>query len=159
MSTARWSVVCDCGVRKTVFGSHLIQGNTTHCGCERKPPRNYQGVGGIPMTYYSQLKRSARGDSGRRAVMEMSVTIEDIAAVYAEQNGKCAYTGLPIDFKSNTASLDRIDSAKGYTIDNIQWVHKDINMMKRHYTEDYFVKLCSLVSGNFPDTKKIEVSP
>ncbi len=26
-------------------------------------------------------------------------------------------------------------------------LHKDINMMKRHYTTDYFMHLCKLVAG------------
>lgn len=47
----------------------------------------------------------------------------------------------------NTASLDRIDSSKPYIIDNIQWVHKDINFMKRTYSHDYFIKLCKLVAN------------
>ena len=42
-----------------------------------------------------------------------------------------------------TASLDRIDSKKGYIEGNIQWVHKDINRMKWAFNEDYFIKLCN----------------
>lgn len=37
-----------------------------------------------------------------------------------------------------TASLDRIDSLKGYTIDNVQWIHKHINYMKIDLTEQEF---------------------
>ena len=39
---------------------------------------------------------------------------------------------------SKTASLDRIDSSKGYTEDNIQWVHKDVNQMKMDLPEQRF---------------------
>jgi len=49
---------------------------------------------------------------------------------------------------SGNASLDRIDSSIGYVNDNVQWVHKDINMMKRIYTQEYFIYLCKLVSEN-----------
>lgn len=45
-----------------------------------------------------------------------------------------------------TASLDRIDSTKGYTLDNIQWVHKHINVMKMDLDQEYFIKLCKLVT-------------
>ena len=37
-----------------------------------------------------------------------------------------------------TASLDRIDSTKGYVRGNIQWVHKDINWFKRDYPKISF---------------------
>ena len=45
-----------------------------------------------------------------------------------------------------TMSLDRIDNNKGYIEENVQWVHKDINMMKRIYSQDYFIYMCKLVA-------------
>ena len=44
-----------------------------------------------------------------------------------------------------TASLDRIDSSKGYTKSNIQWVHKDINKMKSDFSMLRFLELCYAV--------------
>ena len=52
------------------------------------------------------------------------------------------------DKSKTTASLDRIDSSKGYTTDNIQWVHKDINIMKNDYGNDYFIEICKKVAKN-----------
>lgn len=72
---------------------------------------------------------------------------------YIEQNGRCYYTGLPIDFPENpkdiklyTASLDRTDSSKGYFNNNICWVHKYINLMKGNMIEEDFKNWCKLVS-------------
>mgnify|MGYP007044016634 CR=1 FL=1 len=48
----------------------------------------------------------------------------------------------------NTASLDRIDSSKGYIEGNVQWVHKDINWMKQDFNEEYFIFLCSEITKN-----------
>jgi archaellum component FlaC len=45
-----------------------------------------------------------------------------------------------------TASLDRVDSAKGYIKGNVQWVHKDINMMKQQYSQEYFIQMCRLTT-------------
>ena len=45
-----------------------------------------------------------------------------------------------------TASLDRIDSSKGYIEGNIQWVHKDINRMKGDSSDNDFIKLCKIIS-------------
>ena len=47
--------------------------------------------------------------------------------------------------KNGSASLDRIDSKKGYTEENVQWIHKDVNSMKMDYNEDYFIKMCQLI--------------
>jgi hypothetical protein len=47
--------------------------------------------------------------------------------------------------KERTASLDRIDSSFGYIEGNVQWVHKDINIIKLDYDQDYFIKICSAV--------------
>lgn len=51
-----------------------------------------------------------------------------------------------VDFKQQTASLDRIDSSKGYVLGNIQWVHKDINKMKLDYDQDYFIDICRRIA-------------
>jgi hypothetical protein len=63
----------------------------------------------------------------------------------------CSLSGQPLTIgmnRYNTASIDRIDSSKGYIEGNIQWVHKDINFMKRTYSQEYFVQMCKLVSNN-----------
>ena len=46
-----------------------------------------------------------------------------------------------------TASLDRIDSSKGYTIDNVQWVHKKVNMMKKDMSDSEFIAWCNEISS------------
>ena len=49
--------------------------------------------------------------------------------------------------KSHNISIDRIDSNKGYYIDNIQLVYPKINMMKFTYSQDEFIDLCKRVSS------------
>lgn len=75
-----------------------------------------------------------------------------------KQNGRCALTGTILKHhklnkkhhstydKSVTASLDRIDSSKGYIINNIQWVHKNINKMKNKLSNNEFIQMCQDVS-------------
>ena len=76
---------------------------------------------------------------------EFTITIEQIWDIYIAQDKVCALTGVPIAFNS-TASLDRVDNAIGYTPENIQIVHKDVNYMKYVYQQDYFIKMCNLVA-------------
>ena len=44
-----------------------------------------------------------------------------------------------------TASLDRIDSSKGYIKGNVQWVHKEFNKMKLDLLDKEFIDICKLV--------------
>lgn len=44
-----------------------------------------------------------------------------------------------------TISLDRVDSSKGYTLDNIQVMCAYHNLMKNDFAMNEFIKLCELV--------------
>ena len=53
----------------------------------------------------------------------------------------------PVRSSITTASLDRIDSKKGYIKGNLQWVHKDLNIMKNSYPNQYFIEMCKKVAN------------
>ena len=147
---------CDCGETCTVLGTHLVKGAITSCGCSRPKGKNinfFKGYEDISMNFwYNHIIKSANGSKGRRKI-ELSISIKEAWELYEKQNKKCALSNLPIKFpikwndKSYTASLDRIDSSKGYTLDNIQWVHKDINIMKNKFDQDYFMQMCKLIAN------------
>lgn len=73
------------------------------------------------------------------------------------QCNKCNVSNIGIklynlkDIKSlyNTASLDRINSNKGYTKDNIQWICLGINYMKLDYTNDELHEILELIKDNY----------
>lgn len=151
----RYSCECICGNKANVLGTHLIQGNTKSCGCDRpigKSHPQWSGTGEISGDFwYCHVVRSAMGAKGRKPI-ELSITKEDAWNIFLKQNRKCALTGLQLKFptkwksKDWDASLDRIDSSKGYIEGNVQWVHKDINMMKRIYDQNHFINMCKLVA-------------
>ena len=64
----------------------------------------------------------------------------------------CALSGEELSFgvgrMRGTASLDRIDSSKGYVKGNVQWVHKDVNFMKRTLNQQTFVNWCKKITNN-----------
>ena len=79
-----------------------------------------------------------------------NLTIEAIWELYLNQEKVCALSGMDIGWAESgaihTASIDRIDSSQGYVLENIQLVHKDINMMKQSYSNERFVEICKLVA-------------
>jgi hypothetical protein len=82
----------------------------------------------------------------------MNITTDFIWNLFNKQNGKCALTGWDIVFSSdrvkNTASIDRIDSDKDYTEDNIQLTHKIVNRCKLNCPEDLFYNICKSITEN-----------
>lgn len=70
--------------------------------------------------------------------------------LFKEQDYQCSLTGWPIGWahvgSNHTASIDRIDSDKGYVVGNVQLVHKDVNMAKQQYSQEYFIELCKAVA-------------
>lgn len=89
---------------------------------------------------------------------EFNLVEADLLVLWDKQNGRCAYTKLPLLATANqfnTVSLDRVDSSKGYVVGNIQLVCAAINKMKQEYSEEMFVLFCLLVTQN----NKLSESP
>jgi hypothetical protein len=102
----------------------------------------------IPSRYFNSLFNGAK----RRGII-FDISIDDIWHQFEKQNQKCALSGLDLKFPlfgeratEQTASLDRIDSDIGYTKNNIQWLHKDVNKMKWELKQNRFIELCKLIS-------------
>lgn len=167
-------VKCFCGKEKEI--PLVLVTRTKHgiisCGCARhKPSPNWTGYGDISGTYWKNIIRGAKKSKsmwGRHRDIKFQITIEQAWNKYVQQNKKCALTGIDIKFcrsYSNiskndkdfeqTASLDRIDSSKDYTSNNIQWIHKTINRMKMDLDEHDFIKWCELIVKNKLNLKKM----
>lgn len=145
-----WNCKCDCGKEIVVSTGNLLSGNSPSCGCIRQSRRgklspSWQGKGELGKRYWSILQNN----SEKRGIY-FNITIDDMWELYEKQNGCCMLTGLKISIKhdNQTASLDRIDSSKGYIVGNIQWVHKDINKMKNILDNNIFIEYCKLVAKN-----------
>jgi hypothetical protein len=152
-----WLCQCECGKTLERRQSELYARDKHSCGC--KHPRHiggsankmWCGVGELNSTYFSEIRCRSK-----RLGIEFNVTIEYLWDLFLIQDKKCALTGLPLRFETQrrrknpgmeqTASLDRIDSDKGYIEGNIQWVHKDVNIMKNQYPQERFIEICRLVT-------------
>jgi hypothetical protein len=141
---------CKCGQEKPVLAKTLLNGDSKSCNCYSyvtpKHPR-FKGCGNIHAKFWKQIQKN-----GYSRNLSFDITIEFAWELFLKQKGKCALSGVDLIFAEAekfrrrkricTASLDRIDSSKGYLPDNVQWVHKDINKMKWQLTNEEFLKFC-----------------
>lgn len=144
-----WYCECNCGGNAVVTQAHLMSGHTKTCGNRiHREAENHPLWTGHKCLSGAKFAFIKLGAVKRN--IEFDVSIEYLYDLYKKQEGKCALTGLDLILTSNninnTASVDRIDSYKGYIEGNLQWVHKDVNIMKQAYSQNYFIMMCKLVS-------------
>jgi len=149
-SQCKWKCICGNEVFITPFT--VVSGRNKSCGCHQHNHRNkinnnnWKGCEDISGHDWGIILRGAK-----KRKLEVTVTLQDAWELFIKQNRRCALTGDPLNFDSSwrkndgNASLDRIDSTKGYIQGNIQWVNKKINMMKNCYSQDEFISLCKKV--------------
>jgi hypothetical protein len=157
-----YECLCVCGRTTIVHASNLGRG-TKSCGCDKPTPFKsgekhikWKGHKEISGRFWGILRsRCKRFGNRRKKLMKFTITKEYVWNLYVQQNGKCALSGMPLTFSPSTpdkydktASLDRIDSSKGYVKGNVQWVHKDINAMKQAFSDEYFIEMCKNVVDN-----------
>lgn len=139
--------VCDCGQVKNVVGADLTRGHTTSCGCYREEKRKIaKGESGFNNAYYN-YKSNAKN---RGLIFEISR--EDFRNL---TQSKCHYCGsLPsnVSYKRNNDSeesfehgkyvyngIDRVDSKRGYTVDNCVPCCGQCNLSKSDYSKEEFL--------------------
>lgn len=153
-----WKCQCECGNIKEIRLKDILRGHTKTCGCRMhvkgKNSPHWTGYNEISGHYWSSLQKPSHLNRGRKIPIPFSISIEYTWELFILQNKKCALSGMDISFKDQTASLDRIDSTKGYVEGNVQWVHKLINKMKMDIHQDVFVKMCNEVYHNYQSKKK-----
>ena len=146
---------CDCGgyiSAKVGRLNSVRRGHQPSCGCAIRGSNNvnWTGVGEIYGGFWTRLTSNA----SRRNIL-IQITATDLWQQFQAQKGKCALSGILLELPTSrglqrghrsSASVDRIDSCKGYIPGNIQWVHKTINMMKQSLSVAEFKQWCRLVS-------------
>ena len=152
-----WNCICDCGNSCVYSSNHLTRKSqpVKSCGCSRfkrgnqhKQWNGYEGLSGG--WWYNHVERERT--QKYRVRVPVTITKEYAWELFIKQDRKCALSGIELviagDSKYNTASIDRIDSSKGYEEGNVQWVHKHVNFMKRTYSQEYFIELCKKIAEN-----------
>jgi hypothetical protein len=159
MERSRRYWVCDCecgGQTRPLREDRVVNGVVKSCGCllalRGKDRHSWKGCGAVSGHFFCFARHQAKYRN-----IPFRLTIEQMATLFEAQRGRCALTGLHLQFSSQdsrrkgtpqTASLDRIDSSLGYVEGNVWWVHKDVNRIKRELPLERFLELCRLVAAH-----------
>lgn len=144
---AVWLCQCDCGTKQPVVAGNLTSNGSRQC-LQCSFIKNYKDKT-IPTPVWKTITANAA-----RRNKKFLISRKFAYELFEQQQGVCAISGLPIRFADSnkdyvagnqTASLDRIDSTKNYTRTNVQWVHKNVNLMKNNMTEVEFLNYCKSI--------------
>jgi hypothetical protein len=118
--------------------------------CEKERGNERIGCGDLQKFLTVKINQSLK-----RTHITNTLTLEDLLKLYNEQEGRCFYTNRPMVLAKNdiySLSIDRVNSSKGYHLDNIHLCCSIINYMKQEYPLDLFLTLCKEVSTLHPST-------
>jgi hypothetical protein len=144
-----YKVMCDCGKSsRLISASEFLNPNKAFM-CQKcagilrgENKHKKDAYEELYQHKYTKIKRTAEARNIR-----FELTKEYLWDLYLKQNKKCAITGDPLPQLSK-ASLDRIDSSKGYIENNVQWVTKQANLSKHVMTMQELYNFCKKVLNN-----------
>lgn len=127
---------------------------------KNKTGNGHKTIGDLSGSFVNSIKQKARSRD-----IEFNVTVEYLWSLFLEQDRKCKLSNIDLKLYTyniwtstgksrhhNTsimnASLDRIDSSKGYVEGNVQWVHKVVNIMKNTLSTEEFLYFCEQIYLN-----------
>lgn len=143
--------VCDKEIEYKLSHFKQIQYHTCSAKCRSVLMRTvYRGENNpkaVKLTKEDRWFSEKCQDYKRRALLkkiEFDLDFNFLKELFYNQAGFCYYSSIPMVMYSdvnrkisaasyNVASLDRIDSDKGYTKDNVVWCLNSINMFKAHH--------------------------
>jgi hypothetical protein len=138
---AMWHVTCSCGTKKIVYGNNMLNGSVKGCGCLRKEGLNKKERGEASFnSRYGMYKKSAERRSFEFDLTKdqfRSIVVQDCAYCGGAPSGVHHATHCYGSFVGN--GVDRIDSSKGYTIDNCVPCCKTCNHMKLDHSVEHFI--------------------
>lgn len=150
-----WTVTCiHCGKEFESQAQHIVNSKYGCKTCKNdlmsaKNSVHWKGGEYVPAYFVSKIKSAT---VRRSRTLTFDLSFEYLDNLWISQQGRCAYTNEQLWFGrsklSGNASLDRIDSAFGYIEENVQFVHKDVNIMKWDLSNDRFLEICKKITLN-----------
>jgi len=151
---AYWTCKCDCGEERKVKGYFLRSGKTKSCGCFQRDNASEIHGGYSGQAAETQCFNTYRHNARTRKI-PFELLKEEFLKL-TKQN--CFYCGcepaqvVVVPSENGTYvynGVDRIDSLKGYTIDNCVACCGTHNLMKLDMTTEEFVAACRSVVDHF----------
>lgn len=143
-AAVHWNCVCECGTLCSVPSVRLRSGLTRSCGCLRDRP---------PETSVRNLFKNYRRGAEKRDY-EFILTEDQFRKIVVQN---CFYCGAPPTERRRKKKtydgfafngVDRINNAKGYSLDNCVAACKTCNAMKATYTPAFFLKHIKAIYQN-----------
>lgn len=106
-------------------------------------------------TVAKQKLKSSKDRANKKGIL-FNLSLDDVLEIYTQQRGLCYYSGEPLSLEPGKymLSIDRIDSAKGYSKENCALCLFKINIMKSDLDIPSFIELCKKVAEhNFVNPK------
>lgn len=140
--------------KRNVYCSHKCAGvgKIVNFGdkINRIPPKHKRIAD--PFKYYLN-------NSKRRLKHEIDIDLTYLEELWEKQKGICPYTKIKLILNSSTkkdikldmrytASLDRIDSSKGYIKGNVQFISMAINLMKNTMSHEHTLEFLTQITNN-----------
>ena len=136
----KWICQCDCGAKKTILGTSLRNGNTRSCGCLDAERRAClpNGEATFNKIYYDYVR------GAKKRGFEWQVTKQEFRDFVgnncfycgAEPSQSYGTKGSKVCFIYN--GIDRVDSARGYVLDNVVPCCRICNFAKQDKTQGEF---------------------
>ena len=150
---AKIDIVCsNCGItfqrEKSQYDNGIRKGWRVCCSTKCVGQVSIVNLGpldrGKPAIPFYNYVKVAKLRQREKKNLEVNIDVKYLSEVWSKQEGKCPYTHIELYVhkygKQNNdhrylASLDRIDSSKGYIKGNVQFVSTSINYMKNNMTD------------------------
>ena len=148
---AMWKCKCDCGKEVVVMGIYLKNGKTKSCGCYQKDVAKKHILEYNASPEYHQPSHTIHGKHDSRMYTIWCNMKQRCSNPNHEKYGYYGARGISVceewknDFQSfydwsiangytDELTIDRIDSAKGYSPDNCRWVTQKEQTRNRSIT-------------------------
>lgn len=149
---AYWVCLCECGTEAVVSSIALSSGATRSCGCLRRevaaansrtPARKNLG---LSKTHEYKLWSSAK-ERASKFGRDFDLEVKDIVVP-----DTCPVLGIPLvrgigKQTYSSPTLDRVDSTKGYTRDNVRVISQRANSLKQDATVEQLENLIRYMKG------------
>lgn len=151
-----YNCLCDCGNKKEVRACHLRSGNNKSCGCFRDEKLSQRRKIEPGLTAKHAVFISYKNDAKKRN-LSLDLSFEQFLEL-SKKN--CFYCdSAPLNTYKDKGNggfiyqgIDRIDSTKGYFLDNVVSCCKICNLMKGSLSSEEFITHINKIHKNTVQT-------